>query len=163
MSGWRNTQYDARTRRSYVNVQTSGELLAIDPSKDVVVARYPIAGCKSNHGLVIDDAHRRAYIACEDNATLVVFDLTALKARQSLAIGDTPAVLAYDRGSSTLYIASESGVMSFLVANGGGLIMRAEPFRAKNAQIVAVHQRTHISYCPVLEQSDPKMLVLQPQ
>jgi hypothetical protein len=45
-----NTQYDARSHRIYVNVQTTGELVAIDPSKNTVVARYPLPGCKSNHG-----------------------------------------------------------------------------------------------------------------
>lgn len=158
-----NTQYDSRSHRIYVNVQTSRELVAIDPSNDVVVARYPIAGCKSNHGLEIDDAHRQAYIACEDNATLVVFDLTSHKGKQALAIGDAPDVLAYDRGRSTLYVAAESGIISILVANGDGLHKRAQAFLAKNAHIVAVDQRTHHVYFPVLEDSGPKMLVMRPQ
>ena len=79
-----NTQYDARSHRIYVNVQTTGELVAIDPSNKAVVGRYPVPGCKSNHGLQLDDEHRRGYIACEDNATLVVFDL---KNAQGGAVG----------------------------------------------------------------------------
>jgi YVTN family beta-propeller protein len=158
-----NTQYDSHSHRIYVNVQTSGELVAIDPSKDVVVARYSIAGCKSNRGLEIDDAHRQAYIACEDNATLVVFDLATHKVKQSLAIGDAPDVLAYDPGRSMLYIAAESGIISILVANSDGLKKRAEAFLAKNAHIVAVDQRTHYVYFPILADTGPKMLVMQPQ
>ncbi len=66
-----NTQYDAVTHRVYVNVQTSGELVAIDPAKDAIVARYTLSGCGSNHGLSLDASHREACIACEDNAKLV--------------------------------------------------------------------------------------------
>jgi DNA-binding beta-propeller fold protein YncE len=146
-----------------VNVQTRGELAAIDPSKDAVVARYPVAGCKNNHGLQLDEAHRKAYIACEGNAMLAVFDLTALKSTQSLAIGDDPDVLAYDRGRSTLYVAAESGTVSMFAANADGLTKIGEGFLGQNAHIVAVDQETHRAYFPVLGASGPRMLVMQPE
>jgi YVTN family beta-propeller protein len=157
-----NTQYDARSRLVYVNVQTTGELVAIDPSKDTVVGRYPVPGCKSNHGLQLDDEHRRGYIACEDNATLVVFDLKALKAVQSLPIGDAPDVLAYDQKRAMLYVAAESGTVSMLSASADGLTKIGEGFLDKNAHIVAVDQATHRVYFPVLGDSGPKMLVTVP-
>jgi DNA-binding beta-propeller fold protein YncE len=113
--------------------------------------------------LQLDDENRRGYIACEDNATLVVFDLTTLTAKQSLAIGDAPDVLAYDRGRSTLYIAAESGTLSILTVNTDGLNKRAQAFLANNAHIVTVDQRTHRVYFPVLTDNGPKMLVMQAQ
>jgi YVTN family beta-propeller protein len=157
-----NTQYDARSHRVYVNVQTADELVAIDPSKDAIAARYPVPGCKSNHGLQLDDVHRKAYVACEGNAMLVVFDLTALKATQNLPIGDDPDVLAYDRGRSILYVAAESGTVSMLAANADGLTKIGEGFLAKNAHIVAVDQGTHRVYFPVLGDNGPRMLVMRP-
>jgi len=59
----------------------------IDPTKDTIVARYFLTGCESNHGLYLDQAHRKAYIACEDNARLVVFDLTSLRHDNALRGG----------------------------------------------------------------------------
>jgi YVTN family beta-propeller protein len=157
-----NTQYDARSRRIYVNVQTLGQLVAIDPSKDTVVGRYPVPGCTSNHGLQLDDDHRRGYIACEGNATLVAFDLNALKAVRAYSIGDDPDVLAYDRGRAMLYVAAESGVVSTFVANANGLTKTGQGFLKDNAHIVAVDQRTHLVYFPVLANSGPEMLVMRP-
>lgn len=157
-----NTAYDAKSHRIYVNVQTRGDLVAIDPSTDTVVARYPLSGCAGNHGLYLDEAHRKAYIACEDNAKLVVFDLTSLKQTQTIAIGADPDVLAYDRGLALLYVAAESGTVSVLSASSDGLRKIGEAFLAKNAHIVAVDQRTHRVYFPVLGDTGPKMIVMQP-
>jgi YVTN family beta-propeller protein len=158
-----NTQYDTRSHRVYVNVQTTGELVSIDPAKDAVVARYPVPGCKSNHGLQLDSEHRCAYIACEENAKLVVFDLNALRATQSLSIGVDPDVLAYDRKRAILYVAAESGTVSMFVARANILNKIGEAYLDKNAHIVAVDQRTSRVYFPVLGDGGPKMLVMQPR
>ncbi len=157
-----NTQYDAKSHRIYVNVQTRGDLVAIDPAKDAIVARYPLSDCGSNHGLYLDASHRKAYIACEDNAKLVVFDLASLKQTQTIAIGADPDVLAYDEGGSLLYVATESGTVSVLSADAGALQKTGEAFLAKDAHIVAVDQRTHRVYFPVLGDSGPRMLVMEP-
>jgi YVTN family beta-propeller protein len=157
-----NTQYDARSRRVYVNVQTLGQLVAIDPAKDVVVARYPVPGCSSNHGLQLDDDHRRAYIACEKNAMLVAFDLTARKVVRAFSIGADPDVLAYDRKRGILYVAAESGVVSIFSANAKVLTKTGQGFLADNAHIVAVDQRTGLTYFPVLASTGPSMLVMRP-
>jgi YVTN family beta-propeller protein len=158
-----NTQYDARDHRIYVNVQTTGELVAIDPMKDRVIARYPVHGCESNHGLQLDDAHGKAYIACEKNAKLIVFDLRSFKVVQSLAIGDDPDVLAYDIAHAVLYVAAESGTVTMLAANAEGVRKLGQAFLAKNAHIVAVDQRTHLVYFPVLGVRGPRMLVMRPR
>jgi len=157
-----NTQYDAKLRRVYVNVQTRGDLVAIDPIKDTIVARYPLTGCESNHGLYLDQAHRKAYIACEDNAKLVVFDLTSLRQTQTLDIGKDPDVLAYDERLATLYVAAESGIVSTFSASSKGLENVGEAFLANNAHVVAVDQRTHLLYFPVLDETGPKMIVMRP-
>lgn len=158
-----NTQYDARTHRILVNVQTTSELVAIDPKTDTIVGRYPVPACKSNHGLQLDDDHRRAYIACEDNATLVSFDLATMKAGPSISIGDDPDVLAYDRKRAILYVAAESGTITMLAANAVGLTKIGEGYLDRNAHIVAVDQRTHRLYFPVLGDAGPKMLVMRPR
>lgn len=157
-----NTQYDVASHRIYVNVQTRGDLVAIDPAKDAIVARYPLSDCRSNHGLYLDQAHRRAYIACEDNAKLVVFDLTSLHQTQTIDVGNDPDVLAYDERLARLYVAAESGTVSVLWAKAAGLQKLGEAFLAKNAHVVAVDRRSHRVYFPVLDDGGPKMMVMQP-
>lgn len=158
-----NTQYDARTHRTYVNVQTRGDLVAIDPTTEKIVARYPLSGCAGNHGLAIDDRHRKAYVACEDNAKLVVFDLASFAQTQTFAVGSNPDVLAYDDGLARLYVASESGVVTTFAADARGLRKTGEAFLANDAHIVSVDPRTHRVYFPVLADSGPMMIVMSPK
>jgi YVTN family beta-propeller protein len=158
-----NTQYDAHAHLVYVNVQTKGELAAVDPSTDRIVARYPVPGCESNHGLLIDGDRRLAYIACENNARLVVFNLAEHRSSQAIRVGADPDVLAFDRGRSTLYVATESGTVSMFRARRDRLERIAEAFLAENAHVVAVDQNTHRVYFP-LRNSDsrPTLRVMAP-
>src|SRR5207247_1820471 len=68
-----NVQYDPGSRRVLVDVQTRNELVAIDPRRRRIAARYPLPGCVHDHGLHLDPARRLAFIACDGNSTLLVF------------------------------------------------------------------------------------------
>ena len=68
-------QYDPVARKVYVNLQDQNVLAVIDPVSDAVVGRYPVQGCRENHGMAIDPEHHRAFLSCEGNDTLAVFDL----------------------------------------------------------------------------------------
>ena len=79
-----NTQYDSVGRRIWVAVQTRNQLVAIDPASDSIVGRYDLPGGDHPHGLFIDAPHRLAFVACEGNATLLVFDLTSMRVTATL-------------------------------------------------------------------------------
>jgi hypothetical protein len=49
-----------------------------------VIGRYPLPGCGGSHGLNIDSEHRLAFVACEENAELAVFDIEAKKMTEKL-------------------------------------------------------------------------------
>src|SRR5262245_55435944 len=144
-----NSQYDSVGDRIFVTVDGREELAEIDPNSDQVVARYPLTGCKGSHGLLIDSEHRLAFAACEENASLVVFDLESKKATATLSVGKDPDVLAFDAVLRRLYGSAESGVISIFDENGRGLKNIAEGFFAANAHTVAVDQRTHRVYWPL--------------
>src|SRR2546421_3994502 len=74
-----NSQYDSVSEHIFVTVQGQNQLAEIDPNKDQVIGRYPLPGCKGSHGLNIDSEHALAFVACEENAKLAVFDLDAKK------------------------------------------------------------------------------------
>src|SRR5690349_4006173 len=70
-----NSQYDSAGDRIFVAVDGREELAEIDPTSDRLVARYPLTGCKGAHGVLLDSDRRLAFVACEENSKLVVFDL----------------------------------------------------------------------------------------
>ncbi len=56
--------------------------------------------------------HRKAYIACEGNNKLIVFNMQTHRVEKTFPVGDGPDVLAFDRGLQLLYAAREAGVDS---------------------------------------------------
>ena len=144
-----NTQYDAVSDRIFVTVDGREELAEIDPNSDQIVARYPLTGCKGNHGLLIDSEHRLAFAACEENATLIVFDLESKKLTATRSVGADPDGLAFDAKPGRLYVSAESGIISIFDERDRKLEKIGEGFFASNAHTVAVDGRTHRVYFPL--------------
>jgi len=144
-----NTQYDATSGRIFVTVDGKNELAEIDPHSDQIVGRYPLTGCRGSHGLLIDSEHKLAFVACEENAMLVLFDMESKKATATYSVGADPDVLAFDKGFGRLYVSAESGVVSIFDETGRNLEKIGEGFFAANAHTVAVDPRTHRVYFPL--------------
>jgi len=144
-----NTQYDSVSEHVFVTVHGQNELAEIDPNKDQVIGRYPLPGCSGSHGLNIDSEHHLAFVACEENARLAVFDLDAKKMTATQSVGADPDVLAFDKAFGRLYVSAESGVISIFDERGKSLVKIGEGFFAANAHSVAVDSRTHRVYFPL--------------
>jgi YVTN family beta-propeller protein len=144
-----NTQYDSVSEHIFVTVHGQNQLAEIDPNKDQVIAHYPLPSCSGSHGLYIDSEHRLAFVACEENAKLAVFDLEAKKMTAIQSVGADPDVLALDKGFGRLYVSAESGIVTIFDERGRNLEKVGEGFFAANAHTVAVDQRTHRVYFPL--------------
>jgi DNA-binding beta-propeller fold protein YncE len=144
-----NTQYDSFSQHIFVTVHGQNILAEIDPNNDQVIGHYPLAGCSEPHGLLIDSEHRLAFVACEENAKLAVFDLEAKKMTAIHSVGADPDVLAFDKGLVRLYVSAESGIISIFDERGRNLEKVGEGFFASNAHSVAVDSRTHRIYFPL--------------
>lgn len=144
-----NTQYDSVSDHIFVTVHGRNQLAEIDPTKDQVVARYALSGCSEPHGLLIDSDHRLAFVACEENAKLAVFDLEAKKMTAVQSVGADPDVPAFDKGFGRLYVSAESGVVTVFDERDRNLVKVGEGLFAPNAHTVAVDQRTHCVYFPL--------------
>ena len=144
-----NTQYDAASGRVFVAVHKVNQIVEIDPQTDKVVASYGLPGCEESHGLLIDGEHRLAFVACEENARLAVFDLTEKRMTAIHPTGSDPDVLAFDRGLNRLYVSAESGTLTIFDVRGRGLVKVGEDFFAPKAHSVAVDSRTHRVYLPL--------------
>ena len=144
-----NTQYDSVSDRIFVTVHGKNELAEIDPNSDQVIGSYPLPGCMGSHGLYLDSEHRLAFVACEENAKLAVFDLETKKMTAIQSVGADPDVLAFDKGFGRLYVSAESGIVSIFDERGRNLEKVGEGLFAPNAHSVAVDSRTHRVYFPL--------------
>jgi YVTN family beta-propeller protein len=153
-----NTQYDSVLEHIFATVHGQNELAEIDPTKDQLIARYPLVGCSEPHGLLIDGEHRLAFVACEENAKLAVFDLEAKKMTSIYTVGGDPDVLAFDKEFGRLYVSGESGVITIFDERGRSMEKVGEGFFASNAHSVAVDSRTHRVYFPLQNVGGKPML-----
>jgi YVTN family beta-propeller protein len=144
-----NTRYDRVSTHIFSADQTNNELVEIDPSTLTLLHRYPLAGCQGSHGLHIHDTARRAYIACEDNAKLVNFDLDTKKQLQVLPVGDSPDVLAFDAAKKILYVACESGYITTFAETDAMLQPLSKNYVARAAHTIAVDEASHLLYLPL--------------
>ena len=158
-----NTHFDPVSGCVLVAVQNRDQLVALDPTTDRVVGRYALeSGCAGPHGFLINAPARVAYVSCEDDAKLLIVNLTTMQVTASAGVGDRPDVLAVDPGLGWLYVASEAGVVSVFAARGETL-QPLGAYRAPHAHSVAVDPRTHRVYLP-LEQINgrPVLRILAP-
>lgn len=158
-----NTQYDTADRLIYSNDQTANTLVSIDPQRDAIVDRWPLAGCRGAHGLLIDPSRQLAYIACEDNSRLVTFSLREHKVLDVQPTGSDPDVMAADFGLKRLYVAGESGVVSAFNISADVPRKIGEAKIADNAHVVAVDQGTHHVFFPLRDvDGKPVLRVMEP-
>jgi DNA-binding beta-propeller fold protein YncE len=125
-----NSQYDPASNHIFVNVQSRRRLVEIDPATDRIVETDSLPGADGNHGLLIEPERRLAFIACEGNDKLLVFDLDTRHVTRSFEVG-------------------ESGVGSVFKIDVGGATKIADGTVGPNAHVVAVDPSTHLAYFPI--------------
>jgi YVTN family beta-propeller protein len=144
-----NVAYDPVADQMLVAVQGKGDLAAIDPQALTVIRRLPLPGCRGGHGLALDPQARLAFVACEDNATLLTVDLATWKTAGAAGVGRQPDVLAYDQGAHRLYVAAESGTVSVFDQEGGHLTELGSGHLADGAHVAVLDPNTHHTYYPI--------------
>jgi YVTN family beta-propeller protein len=144
-----NTQYDPVSHWIYACVQTRNELVEINPETDKIQARYHLAGGEHPHGFYIDDRNGKAYIACEGDNKLLVFDMRDHSVENVFPVADGPDVLAFDRGLQLLYVACESGAVSLFRCSNGNVEKVGDVNVGPNSHSVSVDSETHRAYFPL--------------
>ena len=142
-------QYDPVARKVYVNLQDRDTLAVIDPTTDTVVDRYRVDGCRGNHGMAIDAERRRAFLSCEGNDTLTVFDIDAHRAIAHLPMAKGADVVMFDPGLGRIYVACASGMISVFQMDDPAHFRKLKdvPVEPKIHSLV-VDPRTHRVYAP---------------
>jgi DNA-binding beta-propeller fold protein YncE len=142
-------QYDPVARKVYVNLQDRDILAVIDPATDAVVAQYPVAGCRGNHGMALDPEHHRAFLSCEGNDVLTVFDLDTHQPIVHLPMAKGADVVQFDPGLGRIYVACSSGAISVFQEDDPDHFRKLEdvPVEPK-VHSLAVDVHTHRVYVP---------------
>src|SRR5437879_1764031 len=145
-------QYDPVARKVYVNLQDQNIFAVIDPSTDEVVGRYPVGRCKGNHGMTLDPEHHRAFLACEENDLMTVFDLDKHQAIAFLPMAGGPDVIKFDPGLKRIYTGCSSGAISVFQMDDPDHYRKLEDFPVqKKVHSLAVDPQTHRVYAPEQE------------
>jgi DNA-binding beta-propeller fold protein YncE len=146
-------QYDPVARKVYVNLQDQSIIAVIDPATDRVLGRYPVGRCKGNHGMSLDPEHHRAFLACEENNLMTVFDLDKHTPIAFLPLADGPDVIKFDSSLGRIYVACYSGAISVFHQDDPDHYRKLEDFRVQRAvHSLAVDPKTHRVYTPEQEE-----------
>ena len=153
-----NTRYDPISKRIFSTVQTKNLLAEIDPGTPRLVRRYPLPGGAHPHGLWIDGPRRLAFIACEQNAVLLVFDLETRKVTGRFPVGRRPDVLAFDPLRRRLFVASEAGTIAVFREQGHTLVEEGQSFLGHRAHVILFDPGTRLLYLPLENQDGHPVL-----
>ena len=146
-------QYDPVARKVYVNLQDQNIFAVIDPETDEVVGRYSVGQCKGNHGMALDPEHHRAFLSCEENELMTVFDLDKNIPIAFLPLAGGPDVIKFDPGLSRIYVACYSGAVAIFHQDDADHYRKLEDFRVQHAvHSLAVDLKTHKVYTPEQEE-----------
>ena len=146
-------QYDPVARKVYVNLQDQNIFAVIDPATDEVIGRYPVGRCKGNHGMTLDPEHHRAFLSCEGNELMTVFDLDKHAPIAFLQMPGGPDVIKFDSGLGRIYVACYSGAIAVFREDDADHYRKIEDFRVQHAvHSLAVDEKTHRVYTPEQEE-----------
>jgi len=145
-------QYDPVSKKVYVNLQDENIFAVIDPATDEVVGRYPVGRCKGNHGMTLDPDHHRAFLSCEGNELMTVFNLDTHQPIAFLQMAGGADVIKFDPGLKRIYVACSSGAISVFQMDGPDHYRRLEDFPVqKKVHSLAVDAESHRVYAPEQE------------
>jgi DNA-binding beta-propeller fold protein YncE len=128
----------------FVNIEDKSELVAIDPNKLEVKAKWPLAPCKEPSGLAIDRKNRRLFVGC-DNKMMAVVDADSGKVLATPAIGEGVDATAFDSETGLAFAScGEDGVLTVVKEESPDKFSVAETVTTqKGARTLALDPKTH--------------------
>jgi DNA-binding beta-propeller fold protein YncE len=159
-----NVRYDASRGWFWIAVERDPDaLVAVDPLTGEVKKEIELDGCSAAHGVRLHPDGQTAYVACEDNATLVRVDLDSGK-QSTGATTRVPDVLAIDAELGWMYVAAEAGATSIYDITQEGVALVGTQDVGDNAHTVAADPSTHHVFFPLEVGPDgtPVLRIMKP-
>jgi DNA-binding beta-propeller fold protein YncE len=95
----------------FLNIEDKSELIAIDPIKLEVKARWPLAPCTGPSGLAMDRKHRRLFVGC-DNKMMAVVNADNGKVVATAPIGEGVDATDFDDATGLAFASCGEGVLT---------------------------------------------------
>jgi len=146
------TRFDPVKKKIYLNLQDQNLFAVINPETDTLEGTFPIDKCHGNHGMALDSANHLAFLACEENNLISVFNLDLHKVVSDISIPDGVDVLEFDPGLKRLYAACYSGFISIIQEETPSKFKKLEDFKVQaTTHSLAIDPETHKVYAPTQE------------
>jgi DNA-binding beta-propeller fold protein YncE len=147
-----NPRYDPVAKRVYVNLQDKNVIAEIDPATDKEVAEYPVGKCKGNHGMALDNEHRLAFLSCEENDLMTVFNLATHQPIADFPQAKGGDVIAFDPGLKRIYVACYDGAISVFQEDDPSHFRKLGDVPVqKKVHSLAIDPESHRIYAPQQE------------
>jgi DNA-binding beta-propeller fold protein YncE len=139
----------------FVNIEDKSELVAIDPNKLDVKAKWPLAPCTEPSGLSIDRKHRRLFVGC-DNKMMAVVDADSGKVLATPAIGEGVDATAFDDETNLAFASCGEGVLTVVKEDSPEKFSVAENVKTQQgARTMALDSKTHNAFVVTAEFGPP--------
>ncbi|HUC28491.1 MAG TPA: hypothetical protein VMR80_02860 [Candidatus Acidoferrum sp.] len=127
----------------FVNIEDKSELVAIDPNKLEVKAKWPLAPCTEPSGLAIDRKNRRLFVGC-DNKMMAVVDADSGKVLATPAIGEGVDATGFDPATGLAFASCGEGVLTVVKEESPDKFSVAENVPTQpGARTMALDTKTH--------------------
>ena len=128
----------------FVNIEDKSELVAIDPNKLEVKAKWPLAPCTEPSGLSIDRKNRRLFVGC-DNKMMAVVDADSGKVLATPAIGEGVDATTFDPETGLAFAScGQDAVLTVVKEESPDKFSVAENVPTKRgARTLALDAKTH--------------------
>jgi DNA-binding beta-propeller fold protein YncE len=127
----------------FVNIEDKSELVAIDPNKLEVKAKWPLAPCEEPTGLSIDRKNRRLFVGC-GNKMMAVVDADSGKVLATPPIGDGVDATNFDPSTGLAFASCGEGVLTVVKEESPDKFSVAESVPTeRGARTLALDEKTH--------------------
>ena len=130
----------------FVNIEDKSELVAIDPNKLEVKAKWPLAPCTEPSGLAIDRKNRRLFVGC-DNKMMAVVDADSGKVLATPAIAEGVDATWFDADTGLAFASCGEGVLTVVKEESPNKYSVAENVPTQQgARTMALDAKTHKAF-----------------
>jgi len=153
--------YDPVSDRVYQNIESTGDVVVIDPNLNKVIATWHAAPAVELHGLAVDGASHRLFTAGA-NGKLAVIDTTSGAVIATADIASSVDQIAFDPGYRRVYCASSIGLLSIVQETDNGAEHLADITVPRRTHSVAVDPVTHAVWIAYGAPDDDYVMKLVP-
>ena len=128
----------------FVNIEDKSELVAIDPNKLEIKAKWPLAPCEEPSRLSIDRKNRRLFVGC-GNKMMAVVDADSGKVLATLPIGEGVDATTFDPATGLAFAScGADGVLTVVKEESPSKFGVVENVPTqKGARTLALDAKTH--------------------